>query len=170
MAVLTAGFELGTDQATIATGDAGNATAWNTVTIPAGGTCIYDVAHAAHGTKSAKLATAGTAGVCGLLWSTALGTVTDHYGRIYLYMTANPAADYVLVSVNSAGTSAAEVRITTLGKVRVTRTVGAGPVTSTTSIALNQWVRIEYHAFHDLTLGTMEAKLFNTPDSGTADE
>src|SRR6266498_1213143 len=126
MAVLTAGFELGTDQATIATGDAGNATAWNTVTIPAGGTCIYDVAHAAHGTKSAKIATAGTAGVCGLLWSTALGTVTDHYGRVYLYMTANSAAQSTLVTVNSAGTVAAAVNITTLGKVQVVRTAGNG--------------------------------------------
>src|SRR6266542_7095508 len=107
MAIITAGFELGTDQATIATGDAGNATAWDTVSIPASGTCIYDVLRAAHGKKSAKIATAGTAGICGLLWSTALGTVTDHWGRLYLYSTANPGTQYILVSANSAGTIAA---------------------------------------------------------------
>ncbi len=170
MAIISAEFELGTDQATIATGDAGNATAWNTVTIPASGTCIYDVLRAAHGTKSAKIATAGTAGICGLLWSTALGTVTDHWGRLYLYMTANPAANYILVAVNSGGTDASRVAITTLGKLQVARTGGAGPITSTASIALNQWVRIEFHAVHNSTTGTIEAKLFNTPDSSAADD
>ena len=40
---------------------------------------------------------------------------------------------------------------------------------STNSIALNQWVRIEWHAHYDATVANrFEVKLFNSPDSSTA--
>src|SRR5437764_1496543 len=73
---LTAGFEAGSNAATIATTDAGNDTAWDTVTIPAGGGAIYDNTHAHSGLLAGKV-TGGTGNATTLLeWGTALGQAT----------------------------------------------------------------------------------------------
>lgn len=90
MAQATANFELGTQGVTIATSDAGSANAWDAVSIVASGAAIYDNAHV-YQTLAAKLTTGATAGSTYLQWSAAtLGTLTDNYGRAYIYRTANP--------------------------------------------------------------------------------
>lgn len=169
MAILTASFGQGTNGNTIASTDLGNQDAWDTVTIGGTGTFIYDNTHANSGSLAAKVTS--TAGKAEGLWSTAFGTQTDHYGRVYCYFTANPAVAVQLVRANNgAATLAGLIQVNTTGVVRcvaANATFQAGTV----GITLNQWIRIEYHIIHSTPAGgTVEAKLFNTATSTTPDE
>lgn len=171
MATLAANFEAGTNGNTIAAADAGSVDAWNTVsTPPASGVLAYDNAHAAHGSLAAKLSTGATAGAEAMTWTTAFGAQTDHYGRVYLYMTANPAASPRIIRVANVGTLAAGLSISTVGKIQLLNSPAAVVATSTNAITLNAWVRIEFHFIHSATVGQLEAKLFNTADSTTVTE
>lgn len=168
MALCTATFEAGTNGNTIAAADPGSATAWDSVVLNTGA-LIYDNTQAAHGVLAGKVTTTGTATVTYAQWDTALGTVTDHYGRIYLYFTANPATTRVPVSFYNAATLAAYLFIDTAGKVGID-TNGHGTITTTAAISLNQWIRVEWHIVHNTSTGTLEAKLFNTASSSTPTE
>ncbi len=168
MTQVSAGFETGVNGNTIATADAGNATAWNAVTLGTGGTAVYDSTQKHGGTLSGKL-TRGTAGQCFVQWIAALGTVTDHYGRAYVYLAANPGAAFALVLCMSGASNACQIRLDTAGVIRVRDSTGA-ETSGAVSLALNQWVRIEWHFLHSTTVGVVEAKVFNTPDSLTPDD
>lgn len=169
MADITATFETGTNGNTISTGDAGSATAWDAVSIGSNAAVIYDTTHV-YNTLSGKISTGASAVTPYLEWVAALGTVTDHYGRIYIYFTANPAANHRLIRVLSGATTAADILILTTGKIDLRPSSGSSVKTSTNAISLNQWVRLEYHIIHSTTVGQMEVLLFNSPDSGTPTE
>ncbi len=172
MALCTADFELGTQGATIATGDTGSATAWNVVSVPgSGGALIYDNTHA-YGIRAAKLTT-GSPGTAGTLeWSSgSLGTQTDTYGRLYFYTTANPSSNPVsLVQYRATTTIRCRINIKTDGKIELADSTNFGQFTSTNAIGLNQWVRLEWHFVFSSSVGHMECKLFNNADSSTATE
>lgn len=166
MSVLTAGFEGGSNGATILTGDAGDASAWDSIAIPATGALTYDNAHVATGVRAAKLAQGGTPGTLALGWtSSSFGTQTDHYGRFYIYATANPSSLFSLWWVNLVGALKARIYLNVNGLILLTDSTGGGLVSTVTPIGLNQWVRIEYHVVHSATVGQVELKLFSSPDS-----
>lgn len=170
MGVCNAGFELGRNGATISAADQGDGDAWDLVTVGAGdATAIYDATHVALGAQAAKIATVTAASVV-LRWDTKFGTLTDHFGRAYLYLTANPAAILSLLGANSDTTLAYRIRITTAGKVQLIDAGSTQRALGSVSIVLNQWIRIEYHVTHSTTAGFIEAKLFNTATSAVADE
>jgi hypothetical protein len=165
MAEATATFEAGVNGNTI-TNAGGEAalSAWNTVTIAgAGNTLVYSNAQF-KGTLSAKVdaATTPASGVT-MQWSTAIGTLTDHYGRIYLYCPANPSGTIRLIN-DSAGSN--KLRLTSTGMLSVFD-AGGQDIITTTAIALNQWVRIEWHTVQSATVGQHEIKLFNDAESST---
>src|SRR5574338_1457281 len=81
VSLCTADFEAGTNGNGVTTGDAGSSTAWDAVNITSG-TITYSNAQAASGSQSCLFSSNTSAHY--LEWSTALGTVTDHYGRMYL--------------------------------------------------------------------------------------
>src|SRR5438105_325319 len=115
---LTANFEGGTIGATVATGDAGDATAWNQVDIPAGGTLTYDTSQIAHGGRAAKFFTGTAPSTHVLWWTTAFGTRTDHYGRFYFYATANPSSGPVTIwACLLTGAIKARIYLDTAGKL-----------------------------------------------------
>ena len=164
--------EGGTNGVTVTTGNSGGSSgnAWDVVTIGASGTFVYDNAQIAHGSLSYKIIQAGTpTGIYGA-WTTLFGTQTEIWGRFYLYRTGNPVGNHQVIRILTSATINATVRIETTGLVTV-RGNGATPTTSTVSaIALNAWNRIEFHAQASSTAGVVDAKLFKTADSTTADE
>jgi hypothetical protein len=174
MADLTADFELGVNGSNILTTDPGSATAWDLITKVNGtGTAIalYDNAQAALGVLSGKFGGTGGTGRGYAEWSTALGTITDHYGRLYLYLTANPAATLSMIQFGQGATRGARIDITTAGKLAGFDNPAAALFTTfTNAIALNQWVRIEWHIIHSATIGQGEVKLFNNAASATPTE
>jgi hypothetical protein len=169
MAQLTANFALGTNGNAILAADPGSANAWDAVLTTGSGTVTYDNTHTTgYSPEMAKITLGGQAQT---KWSTALGTVTDHYGRLYWYQTASGNFLDVL-RMGSSGSFAAGLiadnnSSTKLALYDAGSTVQA---TSATTIPVNQLIRIEWHIIHSATVGQLEAKIFLTPDSSTPDE
>lgn len=172
MTLLLNSFEGGTSGTTISTGNSGAAsgTAFNYVNINGGAALAYDNTHAAHGSLSARFTSSATPGAPYLQWSTALGTQTQVWFRAYLYFASNPANQHSVVDLINGGNLCSRVNITIAGKLIATDTTGSAIFTTTNSIALNQWVRIEGYVIASATVGQVQLKLFNVPDSVTPTE
>ncbi len=160
MAVHTADFEVGTNGNTIATGDTGSLTAWNTVT----GSPKYSNTHVFKGTMAAKPDITGTNYMA---W-TGLSSVDD-FGRAYFYFTGNPTARHAIITGVATGRNCL-INLSTAGKIQVFNTVDFKETDGAVAISTNAWIRIEYHFFYNGSTGIMEAKLYNTPDSTTVTE
>ncbi len=167
MAQATANFELGVQGSAVLVADPGSATAWDIRDNPGGNAITYDNAHA-YGLLAAKVDnTANAASQNQLIWTTGIGTLTDWYGRLYLYATTFPTTgSYRLVQDSNNNFP---VFINATGEVQ--QYDQGGFVHQTTAvIGLNQWVRIEWHWLNSATVGQVEVKLFNSPDSATPTE
>jgi hypothetical protein len=165
------------------TNDSGSGNAFDTITIGTGCTMQYDNTHAygggqynsdpaggSLGTFSAKCATGSTSTTCFLQWSSSLGTQTNHYGHIYLYFTANPGTAFRVVSALSGASAGCRVRVNTSGKIELSDQAGTIRATSTNSISLNQWIRLDWNFIHSTTAGQVTVNLYNSPDSTSATE
>lgn len=171
MTLCTADFEKGTNGSNVLAADPGSATAFDSVSAVNGATVTYDSLHAAHGSLGAKFSDSGVAGVASVAWSTSFGTVTDYYGRLYLFLTANPGSQMPIFQGGQGATRGARIDVNTTGRL----TGFDNPASAlfplfTNPIALNQWVRIEFHIICSATVGQAEVKLFNTADSTTPTE
>jgi hypothetical protein len=161
----TADFELGTNGSAIIAADPGSATAWDSVLQAGGDTATYDNTHT-YGRMAAKFDnTPAPNSTNTVTWTAAIGTLTNWYGRVYLWTASFPTSTYRIahdsggnfpVYVNSDGTLAAF----DLG----------GATSGIVPIALNRWVRIEWHWINSATVGQTEVKLFNTADSLAQDD
>ena len=170
MAARISGFEKGTLAATLATGDAGDPSVFDNVTIGGSGALIYDNAHVAHGALATKVSVISGASAY-FRWDT-IGTLTNHFARGYYYFTANPPASqnaFLLNPLNAAGTTVAVVFVNQTGQIVLQDSVGTA-TTMTNTIPLNQWFRLEANFIHSATVGQIETKLYLTMDSLTADE
>lgn len=162
---ITANFELGSNGSNILVADPGSATAWDVVDTTAG-PLTYDNTHS-YQTLSGKVAASGAAASI-LSWTTAYGTQTDHYGRIYFYSSG--VSNYIrLIQFINVGL-AARIGINGSLKINTSGSGGVGGGTMTNSIATGQWIRIEWHIVHSATVGIVEVKLFNNPDSASPTE
>lgn len=169
MTQVTAGFEGGTNGNNVLAADPGDATAWDSVTGAGPTTNLkYDNTHVLNGTLSCLVA--GSASDRYAEWSTALGTVTDHYGRIYLYMTANPGNVSPIIWVGSGATQVARMLVNSSGSVRFDSADTNNVLVTTAAVSLNQWIRIEWHIVHSATVGQLELKLFNTASASVPTE
>lgn len=168
MAEVSTGFETGVAGNNILTSDAGDPTAWDAINLGTGGTAVYDNALIHSGSLSAKL-TRGSAGTVNLTWSTALGTVTDQYGRFYIYLVAIPAAAFACVLVRSGGTNCMAIRITTQGRFQVRESTGAEVGVSLAGI-VGKWARVEWHVVNSTTAGEIEVKVFYNTDAVNPNE
>lgn len=170
----TATFETGSDGSTVSVGDSGSLTAWDAMSIGAGATFAYDNDHVKEGSLAAKVATPGSVVASYASWQTKFTHRAEHYGRIYLYFTANPAARAQVVVVRGvvSGNLSAAVRVETDGKLNLLDSAGnvAGQSTAGKEIALNQWIRVEYRFVHASATGYLECKLFNSADSASPTE
>lgn len=168
-ALCTAGFEDGVLGAQITTADGGDATEWDSATHGASSSARYSNTFVHAGALSAKL-TGDSVTPAILKWTTAFGTQTDHYGRIYIYCESNPGSTINLIRGDNGAAGAYRIQINSSGLIELLNNAGSIVGTFTTPIGLDQWVRVEFHVVHDATNGTIEAKLFNQPEDTTPTE
>jgi hypothetical protein len=111
-----------------------------------------------------------------MLWTTSMGTQTQIWMRMYLYLTDLPSTTgclfnaYIFECDNGAAYSAF---------IEIDRTTGAislfnGPetldITTTNVLPLDDWARVEARITFSTTVGSADVKLFLDPDSDTPDE
>jgi hypothetical protein len=151
MTLLQNTLEGGTNATTITTGNSGGASgnAFHAIV----GACTYDTTRAAHGTMSAKLTpTSGAA--CNIKYGAQSGgsmlASTSPAARVYAYFTANPSSEYTFLRADDASNAIRfRINISAAGKLIVSTNDGTSTTTrwtSTQSVPLNQWVRIEIRA------------------------
>ena len=122
--------------------------AWSSVSTGTGAVLAYDDAQAYTGTCSAKFSTGSTVTSNHLNWILP-GRKTYNF-RTYLYMTANPAAGVNLAYVGtSTPVTVARLHVNPNGTIGMDSYTTNNVITSTTAIALNQWVKIEFWATGD---------------------
>ena len=142
------------------------------------GTLTADSTYAAHGANSLHVKTAGASTFSYAWWSTSLslaGTTGKIWFRYYMYLAANPAADdIVLAHCSDSGhaTIIAFMRVLATGKLRVFNAASGTVLTTTNTVPLNQWFRVEgFIATNGSNSGGQyELKLFSTADSVTPTE
>lgn len=173
--------EGGSDETTVTTGNSGGASgnAWDNVNLGTGpGSIVFDSALASEGSFSYRFDQPGTHTVFGVYWSDnggsiGAGLVTEVWGRFYHYRTTHTTdSDQVLRINDGAGTRLAIILpgITADQKLYVGTPIGGGQTGGVVNIAVNQWVRYEFHFIKDNTVGMIEAKLFNSANSTIADD
>lgn len=174
MPTVTWSAEGGSNGTGITTGNSGggSGTAFDLVSLGAGASAVYDNAQAHNGTLSAKLATGGSAADCSLNYAGAIGTQTQVFYRAHLWTSANPASNHRLLDAydSVSGQLCFAVYLTTTGKLMSVNTGGSTIQTTTASVNLSSWCRIEVMVIGSATVGQVEIKLFNNPDSSTATE
>ncbi len=169
MAQCTTTFEAGVDGNTIATGE-GN-TPYDLAGKGASGTFTYSSTQK-YGTLSAKVTT-GTGAFQIIRWSTALGTLTDQYGRAYLFVPSLPgSAQAIIMDSANGGNPRWGFVLNSDGKITLRNgtALGSTQASATVAISTNQWVRLEFRVISSATVGQMEIKLFNSPDSAVVTE
>ncbi len=163
--------EGGSDGTTVTTGNSGGASgvAWTTVDTSilydddepnaiADGLLAYD-----HGAPAAANKTLG--------WNaTVIGSVTNVYGRFYMYRTTTPAEQQRVVRFfDTAGTEAGRISWHTDAKVYSFDSSLAVPPASSFTITPGL-IRFEFNIVSSTTVGVMEVKVFNghsTTEVGT---
>lgn len=162
--------EGGTDGVTVSAANSGGASgdAYGTVVVGAGATCAYSNARAAHGTMSVLTST-GASNVSAYT-PYVLASVTEDYSRVYHNVDTLPGAVRALLRYTSAGNQALRVSVVSTGTIRVFDAANNTAGTTTATISVDQWFRIEVHVVFSATVGTCELRLYTTPDSGTPTE
>lgn len=139
------------------------------ITIGAGSTLTSSSAQAANGTLGGLVsAIASETAYAG--WSTAIGTLTEFWGRVSVYFTANPAGSTRIFSGYNGVTRVGALQLGTTGKISLIDSGNTNQGTMTNAIALNQWNRVEWHYICSATVGMLEAKLFQTVTSSSPTE
>lgn len=168
--------EGGTNTTAVTNANSGGASgnAWDVIDANSNGSSItFDNTHAAHGGLSYKFVQGTVAATHRVRWSTSPGTFTECWGRVYLYQTAFGTSASQVVRINdSAQTRLAVIHpgIASDQHLYVQASIPGTQDGGSVVMALNQWVRIEWHFICNDTTGLIEAKLFNTADSVTADD
>lgn len=163
-------FESGTNGTTLTTGNlvGTGLTAPNSVTIGASSTLVFDNAHAMHGTFAMK-ATPATGETTNIIYSGM--SSTGLAVSMYIYITAASTVDFFLIRYTVAGTAKAQFRIQGTSKFRVSDTTGVSPGlwTSTNTVPLSTWIRIESYATVNAGAATVQFAYY-TGDSTSATE
>ncbi len=164
-------LEGGTNGSTLSVANSGGASGspFDVVTIGTGATFVFDTARAAHGAKAAKISTGSTAALADAQWTGTLGNQTEIWGRIYVYLTALPAAPINIITISNGPTVEGSVNVTAAGKVAIVDGA-SGTATGTVTVGTNQWVRIGFHLLANGNNGAVDAKLFNTMDATSSSD
>src|SRR5579864_6531180 len=103
---------------------------------------VCDTAHFIRGGQTVKFATGSPAEQCFVEWSTQMGTQTEIWGRLYVYLTANPGSVFRLVRFFNATTEEASIVVNTSSVLSLRDSAGAtGSSTGNVTLALNAWNR-----------------------------
>jgi hypothetical protein len=167
----------GTQGATVTNANASGGNQFDTVTKSGTGTTqTYDNAHIIHSnTTSLKNHIAAVSSTAFYQWKASITATNNAYGRIYIYVTANPSVNARIMQFNSgSNVAAAGLVLTTTGTIRTVNALGSTIATSTATVALNAWNRIELEVTGvSGSTGTVAARLYSganletaTPDTG----
>lgn len=169
--------EGGTNGTTVTAPLSGNKYAGNqfdAVNIGALATLTFDNAEAAHGNLSYKMTTGSPAANAIVEWTNALTgpvPVPQVWWRMYLFITGFSATQNRVASLRNGATYQGGPALNSTGKVVLLNSTGGTLKTSTTSVPLNQWFRLEGYVLGDPSVGAVEVKIFATdPESSTPDE
>jgi len=160
--------EGGTQGTNVTPANSGGASgdAYDVVTTSATCSLTYDNTHVAHGAFAEMVTLGSTAGVAHARWDN-LGGVSTVWFRTYLYFTANPGGTINVQVAMGAGVVRGSIAINTAGKVILKEAIGSTAATSTNSIPLNAWWRLEGYILGSSGTGAIEAKIFDVMDSTT---
>ena len=161
----------GSNGVAVSTGNSGGAlgSPFDTITISAGGAVTYDTSANAGGTSSIKAASQGVSAYVG--WtSTSLGTQSDIYARMYLRFAAYPSAGAAVMRFASGANTTATINVTNTGQLRIRNSAGTLLGSGTSTIPLNQWVRLEAHVQPSASSGTVNVRLYLQANSSTINE
>lgn len=143
-------------------------TAFTTVALSSGVSATFDNSRAAHMTQSALMNSGASAGTAKLTINTPYVTATQSC-RLHLYFTANPGGSTTFLYVGiTAGTLCARFHVNANGTIGIDTATGNNIVTTTNSIPLNQWIRVEVWVTGSATVGQASLSLFTNIDSSTA--
>ena len=170
MTLLTNNAEGGTSGTTVTTGNSGGASgnAFDVVSIGTGAALTFDNTHAAHGSLAYEFSTGSTSGLSRVQYTTAMGTQSQVWFRLYCYLTANPAATIRLWDADQSATACGVIVVLSTGHLQFrTGSAGTQTLNSTNAVPLNAWWRLEGFCTGSATTGQVEFKLYTTPDSTT---
>ena len=175
MALVANTLEGGTNNATLTAGAGGNTGGasgdfFDQITIGTG--CIVQFSDVQkYGAMAVRLASRASSASAIVSWVASLGSFTETYGRIYLYIAAGsvPALAVVMDTRDSANRSCG-IRIRTDRKLELIDSASSLRATSTNLVPLNAWFRLEWHLICNVTTGSLVCRIFNSPDSTTATE
>jgi hypothetical protein len=150
---------------------------FDTVTRTGTGTnSTWDSTHAHAGSTSLLHALAAVASTAYEDWTTQITPtpVANAYARFYVYLTAYPTANTRLLAFIGAAANQCAVQLLTGGTFRLVNQAGGTPATSTATLPLNAWCRIEVDCTSNTgTTANLAARLFSganlettTPDTG----
>ncbi|HSR87236.1 MAG TPA: hypothetical protein VLM11_23900, partial [Streptosporangiaceae bacterium] len=165
--------EGGTSGTTVTAANSGGSSGpvFDRVDVGAGATGIFDSSQAAHGNLAYAFGTGSTAALSRVQWTSSMGTQTQVWFRAYLYFTANPAATVRVINQDQGHTACAVVVVLPSGKLQLrTGSAGTQTFTTTSTIPLNHWFRVEGYTIGSSTAGQVQLELFKTPDATTPDE
>lgn len=163
--------EGGTPTNTVTTGNSGGGSgdAWSKVEGPgASGTIQYSNSRVlSPSTVSYRMATRGTTEAEYLQWENATD-VAEAYGREYFLFSDIPVAancKVLTVRVSDGSTNLAHVSMSTAGKLNVRNGSDSILYTSTATLVIEQWYRLEWHYVAAGAASTMEARIYEDHDT-----
>jgi hypothetical protein len=138
-----------------------DADVFNAVVVGTSCTLTFDNTHAAHGTNGFKLAIGATDAATYMAW-TGLGAVTEMWGAVSFYFTANPSSSLRSIAFFSGGGLLGNLCAVSNGgllqwKFPSDTSVGTN---NNTAVTLNQYNRIEFHIIFNASTGSGEAQWY----------
>jgi hypothetical protein len=171
---LTNSFEGGSQGTTVTTGNSGgnSGSAFNTVNIGTGAAVTYDDTHAAHGTYGCLCSVPSAAEAAYCEWTTSLtgSSLPQAWVRVYLYLTSLPAVTVNMIRFVSGSTLCGAIALTASGTLQTRNEANAAQTTSSSTVPLNQWVRIEAYCVGSATAGSLQLQYFASMDATTPTE
>ena len=161
----------GSNAASVSTVNSGGAlgSPFDLITITSTGTVTYDTSTKADGSASIKASAQGSSAYVG--WSaSSLGIQNDIYSRMYFRFTSYPSAGAAIMRFASSGTTTATVNIANNGQLRVRNSAGTLLASGTTTIPLNQWIRLEVHVAPSASNATINIRLYLQADATSINE
>ncbi|WP_176728561.1 alkaline phosphatase D family protein [Planobispora rosea] len=143
------------------------------VSVGTAASLTYDTTNSGyHGDRAIKVTTGASVVNCYAAWTNMYRPASGaaQIATVWMYFTANPTTVSVLLVANASVQRIVEMRVTGTGKIRVLNGAGTNVLETTTSIALNQWVRADLLFTPHASSGSVQVKLYNTPSSSTPTE
>jgi hypothetical protein len=155
--VLTNTGEGGIDgvSATVGNSGGGSGDAWQSVN---GSAWKYSSAHTARGSISYKCDQLNNTAAT-LQWQ--LPSITEHYGRVYMYMSTLVAVADPFVRVFAAGfTEAFRLEKSSSNHLSVRDATGTARYTGSSEFTTGVWYRIEWRAISSATTGQLQVRVY----------